>query len=285
MTSVLARHVAIGTLLLAPSLVGCEPSDNVSWVIVSNPSGGSGTKGGGAVIVIRRTGSSPAGTGGGGAFSVSGVDGEGSPVTVFLPENADLVAIAHAELVDLRSPLLGPRRAELPGARVRMSTAPAFALELDVPSTETLDERAFGRGTVHIAREGGLLVIEHEGGVLALGDAAGPEVAPPGTRVDGEGLLPVLITPDHRARVLHPPAFPPPESRLRPSATRGGIELLGPYGEVLAVLPENRVQLHGGAAGLFLTAAFPEGLGRSDPTPMSLTMAAQNRFLLRVDER
>jgi hypothetical protein len=61
------------------------------------------------------------------------------------------------------------------------------------------------------------------------------------------------------------------------------MRILGPLAEVLAELPASSVTLQGGAGGVFLSAALPDGLP-GDPTPMNLLMAADNRYLLRINQ-
>ena len=58
--------------------------------------------------------------------------------------------------------------------------------------------------------------------------------------------------------------------------------MLGPTGTVIAELPAAAVSLPNGVAGIFLEASLPTGLP-GDPVPMQLLMAADNRYLLRVN--
>jgi hypothetical protein len=77
--------------------------------------------------------------------------------------------------------------------------------------------------------------------------------------------------------------LPLPAQRLVYVAQHDSVRILGPLAEVLAELPANSVTLPGGTGGVFLQAALPQGLP-GDPTPMNLMMAADNRYLLRVNQ-
>src|SRR5690606_9683666 len=130
------------------------------------------------------------------------------------------------------------------------------------------------------AADGSLVTVEHRGGALVHGDGA-PRVLPPGTSIAAEQDVLVARLPGGRIERLYarPPARPAQQLR-RPNP--GRIELLGLEGEVIARLPESSCELHGGQHGLFLTARFPQGLGRQRG-PLALTCAEGNRYLLRVD--
>ncbi len=107
--------------------------------------------------------------------------------------------------------------------------------------------------------------------------------APPGSRIDLSGERPALLTPDGRIRLLYAPPHPTPSQRLLAGPVSGSLALLGPDGSTIAILPENRVDLRGGAFGLFLTADFPDGISDRDPVPASILMPTHNRFLLKVE--
>jgi hypothetical protein len=275
--SILSRLARV--LVIASVLAACD-SENVSWIFVSNPGGGSGGTGGGAVIVIRTGSSTSAVTSSARWIQVPGLDDRGA-LTVHLAVGGEHALLERARELEVRSPLLPEARATLAGALAEFPQAGPTALRIRALEVDAIDDRASGPGTLHFAAAGSLLLVEHAAGVLAFGEVP-PRYFPAGSAVleIGDGLF--VRTPDSRTeRVLARPA-PGAEDRLRRPAA-GRIELLGLGREVIARLPEERVVLHGGAMGLFLTATFPDGL--DSRTPTSLTGAEGNRYLLRVDER
>lgn len=261
-------------------LGGCD-TDNVEWAFVSSP-GGSFGKTGGAVIVIRVSSSSAAGLEGE-FLRFDGFDDDGA-VSVLLPLKGDFAVLRRAFSVELRSPAL-PGRVELDGAGLHLPPpgGPA-AMRLSLPDTSLVHPSAVGPGTLHVASAGTLMILESATGIVVFGEEPEPEVlglsvtlttTPPGDAY-------ALLLPDNRLRLLVPPPLPSPAQRVRFDEARSSVSLLGPSGAVLAELPAAAVNLQNGAGGVFAQASLPQGLP-GDPVPMSLLMAADNRYLLRVN--
>ncbi|HEU4418575.1 MAG TPA: hypothetical protein VFT55_06525 [Planctomycetota bacterium] len=283
------RRFAPAALLVA-LLSSCD-AENVQWAFVSNPGGSFGTTGG-AVIVIRITSSSALGLEGD-FLRVEGFDSRG-PVSVLLLYAGDFGVLVHGNSVELRSPALSfddgsairPGRVDVSGGVLQVPPpgGPA-ALRVQLPDSSVIHPGGVGPGTLHIARAGTLLILESAAGLVVFGEQAIPEVVgtsatlittPAGNRY-------ALRLSATQVRLLNVPPLPLPGQRLVYVAQRDSMRILGPLGEVLAELPAASVTLQGGTGGMFLSAALPEGLP-GDPTPMNLLMAADNRYLLRIDQ-
>jgi hypothetical protein len=283
----IARAATLGLLL--PLLPGCDP-ENVQWAFVSNPGGSFGATGG-AVIVIRITGSSTLGLEDD-FLRVAGVDGRGA-VSVLLPHRGDFGVLVRDGAVEVRSPSLSfeegtrtrPGRFEAPGALVEfLPPGDPGILRVRLPDSSVVHPGGVGPGALHIARAGTLMILESGAGLVVFGEKQAPEVVGTSatlTTMPG-GDRYALRLPDNRLRLLIVPPLPLAEQRLIHVAARDSLRILGPMAEVLAELPASVVILENGAGGVFLRASLPEGLPR-DPRPMSLLMAAYNRYLLRID--
>jgi len=281
-------------LPLVLPLASCD-SENVSWAFVSNP-GGSFSTTGGAVIVIRFSSSSstssPVGSNGD-WLRVDGFDQRGA-LSVFLPHVGDFAVLSRSGSVELRSPALSfdagdgvrPGRVEADGATLDLMAAggPA-ALRLLLPDTSIVHPGGVGPGVLHVAANGTLLILESGAGLVLFGEDSEPEIvglsATLTTTPSGNAYA--LLQPNGVLRFLVPPPLPQLEQRVVFVPERDSVRILGPIGEVLAEIPQASVTLHNGAAGLFLTASLPDGLP-GDPGPMQLSMTADNRYLLRVDQ-
>lgn len=257
------------------AFAGCD-DENVSWVFVSNPGGPNG----GAVIVIRYT-SLQSASETTQAVRLSGTDSRGA-VTLSLLTQSDTAVLERTGEVELRTPLLGSAR-RLPGAIAQWPATGPTALRLDVTDASVLDGQALGRGRLHVSAAGNLLVLEHQAGLNVYAAGSAPERLPPVYSLEPTPTELRIAQPNGGYRTLTAPPAPRPEQRLATNTGRGSVRLLGPGGEGLAELPQDRVTLHGGSGGLFLSAAFPSGLGGDDRTPMTLYMAEHNRYLARVE--
>jgi len=261
---------AVSVLLLA----AC--GDNVQWAFVSNPDRG------GLIVVVHNNGSNPLGLESA-ALRVDGSDERGE-VTALLAHGGDVAVLVHRDDVEVRSPALPARAVLLPGAHALPATGPA-CVRVSVPDAQQVHELAAGPGQLHIAATGTLLVLESSAGLVVFGERAEPEALPPTmllTATPSNDAFAVLL-PDGRLRVLLPGTAPPPEQRLRQNRMRDSVQLLGPWGDVLAELPSRMIQLDP-APGVFLSASITGGVRGAD-RPATLLMARDNRFLLRVDER
>ena len=268
-------------LIAACVLVGCN-SDNFTWEFVSNPGGGDSFANGGAVLILRRASNSglPLSDGTFRFLRESGSDERGA-VTVYLAAGGDFAARQHRDRLEIRSPLLdGPVR--LPAATLRERSG-AAVFEVQVAEASLLHASGVGRGVLYVAEVGNLLVLEHQAGLVLWGTGAEAEVLPPDHRLDSSGAELRVLLPDQRLRVLKPGAPPPLDERVAFNDRRGSIRVFGPRRELLAELPRERVRLAGGAQGVFLSADFPQGVSARDARPLSLLMAAQNRYLLRIE--
>ncbi|HEX5053857.1 MAG TPA: hypothetical protein VFZ65_18915, partial [Planctomycetota bacterium] len=274
--------------LLTALLVGCN-AENVQWAFVSNPGGSFGTTGG-AVVVIRISSSSSAGVEG--RFLRVAGDDERGPVEVLLPYQGDFAVLSRAGSVEVRSPSLSydnggnrtPGRVEVQGATLQTGApgGPA-ALDLRLPNAAVVHPGGVGPGVLHIASNGTLMVLESGAGLVVFGEEPEPELiglsATLTTTPFGDQYA--LLGPNGVLRVLVPPPAPRPEARVVFVSEHDSVRILGPTGEALAEIPRQNVQLQNGAAGVFLTASLPDGLP-GDRVPMSLLMAADNRYLLRA---
>lgn len=282
------RRWALCTAALAV-LVACD-AENVRWAFVSNPGGSFGTTGG-AVIVIRVTSTSTLGLEGD-FVRVDGVE-ERSPVSVLLPHAGDFGVLVRSSSVEVRSPVLAfddgqgmrPGRFEASGAQLQVPPPGSpGVLRVQLVDAAVVHPGGVGPGTLHIVAGGTLMILESGAGVVVFGEQETPEVL--GTSVTltttPAGDQYALRLPDNRLRFLFTPPLPLPEQRLQYDAGRDSMRILGPVGEVLAELPASAVTLQNGAGGLFLVAELPNGLP-GQPTPMRLLMAADNRYLLRID--
>jgi len=276
--------------LFGALLAGCD-AENVQWAFVSNPGGSFGTTGG-AVIVIRVTSSSALGLEGD-FLRVEGVDARG-PVSVLLLHEGDFGVLVHGNSVELRSPALSfddgsgmrPGRVDVSGGVLQVPPpGGAASLRVQLPDSSAVHPGGVGPGTLHIARAGTLLILESAAGLVVFGEQATPEVV--GTSATlittPEGNRFALRVSATQVRLLNVPPLPLPGQRLVYVAQRDSMRILGPLAEVLAELPASSITLQGGAGGVFLQAALPEGLP-GDPSPMNLLMAADNRYLLRIDQ-
>jgi hypothetical protein len=276
--------------LLVALLAGCN-AENVQWAFVSNPGGSFGTSGG-AVIVIRWTSSSSLGLEGD-FLRVEGFDTRGA-VSVLLPHEGDFGVLVHGNSVELRSPALSfddgsgirPGRVDVPGGALQIpGPGGAASLHVQLPDSSVVHPGGVGPGTLHIARAGTLMILESAAGLVVFGEHETPEVV--GTSATlvttPEGNRYALRLSATQVRLLNVPPLPLPAQRLVYVAQHDSVRILGPLAEVLAELPANSVTLPGGNGGVFLQAALPQGLP-GDPTPMNLMMAADNRYLLRVNQ-
>ena len=275
--------------LLLPLLSACN-SDNVSWAFVSNTTGTFGATGG-AVIIIRFTSSSTAGQEGD-FLRVEGADARG-PVSVLLPYRGDFGVLQHSGSVEVRSTALSfedgghrrPGRFEAADASVEIppSGGPAV-LRVRLPDTSVVHPGGVGPGTLHIARAGTLMILESGAGLVVFGERSTPEVvgtsATLTTTPAGDRFA--LRRSDNSLRILEIPALPRPEQRLVHVPRHDSLRILGPVAEALAELPADTVTLRNGESGVFLQAALPDGLP-GDPGRMNLLMAADNRYLLRIN--
>lgn len=281
------RVAAIATLL---TFAACHV-DNVQWAFVSNPGGSFGPTGG-AVIVIRFTSSSGVALAGD-FLRVDGADDRGA-VTVLLPFDGDFAVLERTGSVEVRSPALSfedagivrPGRVELTNAFVQVPPAggPA-ALRVQIPDASLVHPAGVGPGTLHIARAGTLMILESGSGLVVFGEHESPELvgtsATLTTTASGSDFA--LLRFDQTVRTLIAPPLPLPEQRLVHVAAHDSVRILGPLGETLAELPANSVTVQNGVGGVFLNASLPNGLP-GDPGPMVLSMAADNRYLLRVNQ-
>jgi hypothetical protein len=128
------------------------------------------------------------------------------------------------------------------------------------------------------------MILESGSGLVVFGEHESPEVVGTSATLTTTlmGNTFALLLPNQTQRILIAPPLPLPEQRLAYVPEHDSLRILGPVAEALAELPDEVVILQGGAGGLFLQAALPEGLP-GDPVPMTLTMAAHNRYLLRVN--
>lgn len=286
------RAAAVPWLLLMalPWWSACD-SDNVQWAFISNPSGSLGVAGG-AVLVVRTTSNSRLDLEG--AFlRVDGHDDRGE-VSVLLPHEGDFGILQRRGEVEIRSPALSlqvggsarPGRIVAPGATLDLPAAggPAAVL-VRLPDAASVHPGGVGRGTLHIASAGTLLILDSLAGLVVFGEREEPEVigtsASLTTTTAGNAYALRLL--DGRVRLLHAPPAPLPQQRIQRVESRGSVRLLGPTGEVLAELPGGVVELQNGVGGIFLRAHLPQGLP-GDPHAMSLWMTTNNRYLLRVEE-
>jgi hypothetical protein len=284
------RIVRAAALALLPMLAGCDV-ENVQWAFVSNPGGSFGTTGG-AVIVIRFTSSSSV-TLTGDFLRVEGFDDRG-PVAVLLPYRGDVAVLERSGAIELRSPSLSfddgdgvrPGRVEVTGASLQVPPAggPA-ALRVFVPDTSVIHPAGVGPGTLHLARAGTLMILESGAGLVVFGEQGSPELVGTSATLTTTpaGNAFALLLPNQTVRILVAPPLPLPEQRLVYVAAHDSVRILGPLAETLAELPADTVTVQNGVGGVFLQAALPQGLP-GDPVPMMLSMAADNRYLLRVDQ-
>ena len=282
----LSRLAAVAAISL---LAACDV-ENVQWAFISNPGGSFGTTGG-AVIFIRFTSSSSLALEGE-FLRVEGFDERGA-VTVLLPHRGDFGVLARTGSVELRSPVLAfddgngvrPGRLEITGAALEVPPAGgAAALRVQLPAASVLHPSALGSGTLHIARAGTLMVLESATGLVVFGEREEPEIVGTSATLTTTpaGSQFALLRPDQTIRLLVAPPLPLPEQRLVPVAAHDSVQILGPVAETLAELPASSVTVQNGLNGVFLEASLPLGLP-DDPGPIHLTMAAHNRYLLRVD--
>ncbi|HEX6812601.1 MAG TPA: hypothetical protein VF384_13325 [Planctomycetota bacterium] len=280
------RFAPLAFLLALP----CCDAENVQWAFVSNPGGSFGTTGG-AVIVIRITGSSTLGLDGD-FLRVDGVDVRG-PVSVLLPHAGDFGVLVHGNAVEVRSPALSfddgtgirPGRVEMTNAMLQFPPpgGPA-SLRVQMPDTSVVHPGGVGPGTLHIANAGTLMILESASGLVVFGEHETPEVVGTSATLTTTpaGNAYALRLSATQVRLLVPPPLPLPEQRVVFVPERNSVRILGPISEALAELPSSAVNLQGGVGGVFLQAALPQGLP-GDPTPMNLLMAAYNRYLLRIE--
>jgi hypothetical protein len=214
-------------------------------------------------------------------------------VSVLLPVAGDFGVLQRSNSVEVRSPALSfedgghrrPGRFAADDASVEFPPAggPA-ALRVRLSDTSVVHPGGVGRGTLHIARAGTLMILESGAGLVVFGEQSTPEVvgtsATLTTTPAGNGFA--LRRADNSLRVLNVPPLPRPEQRLVHVERHDSLRILGPVAEALAEVPADAVTLRNGEGGVFLQAALPDGLP-GDPGPMNLLMAADNRYLLRID--
>ena len=283
------RIVRIAAFALLWLLAACD-AENVQWAFISNPGGSFGTTGG-AVIVIRWTSSSSA-TLAGDFLRTDGFDDRGA-VAVLLPYRGDFGVLQRADGVEVRSPALAfddgdgmrPGRFEASGATLLIPPAGgAAALRVQLPNASIVHPSALGPGTLHIARAGTLMVLESLTGLVVFGEHEEPEVVGTSATLTTTpmGNEFALLLPNQTLRLLFAPPLPLPEQRLVYVSAHDSVQILGPLSEPLAELPASSVTVQNGLGGVFLEATLPQGLP-DDPGPIELLMAANNRYLLRVD--
>lgn len=273
---------AVASILLAV-LAACD-SEKFSWSFVSNPSGDDPFAGGGAVLIIRHNGSNTAL--GDGAFRFlrqAGTDVRGEAATVYLAAGSDTAATQLLDRVELRSVLFDEPML-LRGASLATASGPTV-FTIAIADSAVLHPFAFGLGTLHVADVGNLLALEHQGGLILWGTSERPETLGLDHHLDLSGPELRVLLPDQRLRILTPRPPPPIDDRIGFNPGRNSIRIYGPERQLLAELPRDRVVLAGGAQGVFLSAVFPDGVSERDRVPLSLLMAEQNRYLLRVETR
>ena len=182
--------------------------------------------------------------------------------------SGDLAARAGAEVI---------RHRQRQGKAAALRSGIARARRRGATAVVTLD------GDGQHAPEDLALVLEHQAGLNVYAAGSAPERLPPVYSLEPTPTELRIAQPNGAYRTLTAPPAPRPEQRLATNTGRRSLRLLGPGGEGLAELPQDRVTLHGGSGGLFLSAAFPSGLGGDDRTPMTLYMAEHNRYLARVE--
>lgn len=284
------RIVRVAAFALLPMLAACD-AENVQWAFVSNPGGSFGTTGG-AVIVIRFTSSSNV-TLAGDFLRVEGFDDRG-PVTVLLPYHGDFAVLERSNAVEVRSPALWfddgsgmrPGRFEATSAllQVPLAGGPA-SLRVQLPDASVVHPAGVGPGTLHVANAGTLMILESGSGLVVFGEQGSPEVVGTSATLTTTpfGTEFALLQSNQTLRLLVAPPLPLPEQRLVYVSEHDSVRILGPLAETLAELPAASVTVQNGVGGVFLEAELPQGLP-NDPGPMSLVMAAYNRYLLRVNQ-
>ena len=270
-------------LVLLCLLTACSESDNVSWVIICNPSGGFGPVQGGLVVSWRYSSKS---------FSlVGGTENAGRPVAlrlaeqggpngsdpnvsrdIYLATDTDAVVIVQSGGGEIHSPALTGGLRRVTGQMiVQPKPDSATALRIETP----ID-------VVHLAAAGNLVIVESAAGIFARRPDIPERVFPLGSDVDAVGDDYLIIEPSGRRTVVKPPPATPIGSQAEFDAARGSYRFFSYSNQFSAELPASRFQVMDGATGIRLDGEFPNAAGGALDSPFRAILPARNHHLLLV---
>jgi hypothetical protein len=269
-------------LAVACLFAACTDSDNVTWVIVSNPSGG-GVKRGGLVFTWRYSSKSFSVIGGatnagravvlrvaerGGRF---GAD-PNETREIYLGTDSDAVVVVRRDGGEIYSPALSAGLQTVSGA-MGVRHAPDSATALRV---ETLTE------IIHIAAAGNLLLVETPQGIFARRPGEAAMVFPVGSEIAALGVDYLIREPGGRRTLVKPPPPTPVGSQAVHDGRRGSYRFYSYRNEFSAELSAARFEVMDGSSGMALDGAFPTGARGALDTAFRAVLPARNHNLLII---
>lgn len=267
-------------------LVACTDSDNVSWVIVSNPSGGTVPVQGGLVISWRNTSSSSKSF-----FIVTGLSEANHPValrldetggprgddptqqrTIYLGIDNDLLLILAADGIEIHSPAMPSGKAEIPGG----------ATVLPGPDSATALLLTSAEATLHFAAAGNVVLRASAGSILVMRPDLPPQEFPQGSTIEPAGKDYIIVQPGGRRTLISVPPSIAIGGQTEFDATRGSYRFFSYTRQLSAELPANRFQVHGGSGGIRMDGEFPSAAGGALDSPFRAVLAPRNHHLLLI---
>jgi hypothetical protein len=267
----------------AALLAACSDSDNLSWVIVSNPSGGGVGAKGGLVFTWRYSSKSLTVIGG-------STDG-GRPVALLLSEkggpsganpnetrdfylgiDTDAVVVVHREGGEIHSPALSGGVQVVTGSmHVLPKPDSATALRVVTPTE-----------VVHLAAAGNLVVVESVAGIVVMIPGETPRVFPVDSDLQAIGDDYLIIERSGRRTLIKPPPATPIGTQAVFDSGRSSYRFYSYANEFNAELPAVRFKVMDPSSGIRLDGTFPGAAGGALDTAFRAILPARNHHLLIV---
>ena len=279
------RHpLALLLAAFAPAwLVACTDSDNVSWVIVSNPSGGTVPVQGGLVISWRYSSKSfgvVTGVGDANHSVALKLEETGGPRgddptlrrTIYLGIDNDLLLILAPTGGEVHSPAMPSGTTVIPGGAT-VVLGPDSATALLVTSAEA---------RLHCAAAGNVILGENAGSVFVMRPDQPRQEFPSGSAIEPAGKDYIIVEPGGRRTLIRVPPSTSIGGQAEFDAARQSYRFFSYTQQLSAELPANRFQVYSGSGGIRMDGNFPNAAGGALDSPFRAVLAARNHHLLLI---